>query len=262
MWIESPQNVRVRKWAQLKVKKNRLLEGLFLVEGVRLVEELLQSDWSIHAVLWDVSTDELPNQIRQHPKCAAHFFELSPGAFASVSDTVTSQGVIAIAKLPHWTDHSLELAAQSVLFDGIQDPGNLGTLLRSCDAFGFPDVFCGSGTVDPFAPKVVRASMGGLFRLRTRVGDSLEWITTWRAQFPDGQVIHTAAHAASTCDSANLTGPCLFVIGSEAFGVRSEIQSLCTMEVAIPMQGSAESLNAGVAGSVLLYESMRQRRLV
>jgi RNA methyltransferase, TrmH family len=258
MFIESPQNARIKVWRQLKTKKGRLEHGLYVIEGIRLVEEALHSDVELAAVLWDVGCDELPDYITEQPRVAKVFHELSPAAFAEVSDTTTPQGLIAIAKLP--VDVSLkDLSAQAVLLDGVQDPGNVGTLLRSADAFGFRQICCGTGTVDPFAPKVVRASMGGMFRSAVTAMDSVAWIEAWLRCHPDGQVVVTAADAPKVCHEVDLTGACLLVIGSEAFGVSEAVRNLATLHVQIPMVAGAESLNAAIAGSVLLYESLRQR---
>jgi RNA methyltransferase, TrmH family len=258
LYIESPQNPRIKRYKQLKSKKGRDANRAFLAEGIRLVEEAIHSDFELEALLWDVGTDELPEVILRHEKCKNAFFELSPGAFAEVSDTVTSQGVIAVIRMkekaPEVTETDLV-----VLLDGVQDPGNVGTLIRSCDAFGFEGVCCGTHTADPFSPKVLRASMGGLFRVGISTMQSYDFVLKWREMHPHGSVVVSDANVNDACYQVNLTGPCLLVIGSEAFGVTDEVRELATHRVAIPMIGQAESLNAGIAGSVLMYESARQR---
>jgi len=258
VYIESPQNSRIRSFSQLKTKKGRAEQGLFIVEGFRLIEEVLESDIEIEAVLWDVGTDELQSHIANHEKVRGHFLELSPDAFAAVADTVTPQGAIVIAKIPTPGKHPL--AEQVVLLDGMQDPGNVGTILRTCDAFGIGGVCCGTGTVDPYSPKVVRASMGGLFRLNVQSADSERFVENWTKLHPGGQVIVSAAHGDTLCYETVLSGPYLLVIGSEAQGVRPSVSEHATTRVSIPMQGDAESLNAGVAGSILLYEAFRQKQ--
>ncbi|GMA56363.1 TrmH family RNA methyltransferase [Alicyclobacillus sacchari] len=255
MYIESIHNERVRAWSQLKTKKGRLKQGRFLAEGKRLVAELLNSAYEVDALLWDTGSDEVPFELREHPKTLNKWFELSPNAFAAVADTTTPQGVIAVAHIPH---PAPTIGARCVLLDGIQDPGNVGTLLRTAEAFGYTAVCCGSQTVDPFAPKVVRASMGGMFRLDLYTEDSVTFIERWRRLHPTGRVAVAAAEGSDPCYEANLSGDLLVVIGSEAQGVSVEVRHLADMMTAIPMAGEAESLNAAVAGSVLLYESFRQ----
>ncbi|GLG01537.1 rRNA methyltransferase [Alicyclobacillus hesperidum subsp. aegles] len=255
MYIESVHNERVRLWSQLKTKKGRVKHGRFLAEGKRLVAELLDSSYEVDALLWDTGSDELPLALREHPKAQNKWFELSPNAFAAVADTTTPQGVIAVAHIPQPTP---TIGARCVLLDGIQDPGNVGTLLRTAEAFGYTAVCCGSQTVDPFAPKVVRASMGGMFRLALYIEDSVSFIERWRRLHPVGRVAVAAAEGSDPCYEANLCGDRLVVIGSEAQGVSATVRDLADMTIAIPMAGGAESLNAAVAGSVLLYESFRQ----
>jgi RNA methyltransferase, TrmH family len=258
LYIESPQNPRIKHYKQLKNKKGRDTSHLFLAEGIRLVEEAIQSDFELEALLWNVGTDELPETISRHDKCRNALCELSPGAFAEVSDTVTSQGVIAVVRMK---DQGPDIAQSdlAVLLDGVQDPGNVGTLIRSCDAFGFAGVCCGTNTADPFSPKVLRATMGGLFRVRVSTQPSSDFVAEWRELHPEGYIVVSDANVDDVCYQVNLKGPCLIVVGSEAFGVSEPVRNLATHRVAIPMVGGAESLNAGIAGSVFMYESARQR---
>ncbi len=258
MYIESAQNPRVKRWKQLKTRKGRDASHAFLAEGIRLVEEILHSDYRVEALLWDVASVELPKTIVEHPKCKNICFELSPSSFSEISDTVTSQGVIAVVQLP---DERRDGATSDlvVLLDGVHDPGNVGTLIRSCDGFGFQGVCCGTNTADPFSPKAVRATMGGLFRLIVSVDESPVFIHRWLEYYPSGHIIVADAHAEIPCFEADLTGPCILVVGSEAFGVSDSVLQLATTRISIPMSLQAESLNAAIAGSVLLYESARQR---
>lgn len=265
MYIESPQNSRIREWSKLKTKRGREQSQAFLVEGMRLTKEVLDSPFTVEHVLWDVGTDDLPESLLEKMKeRRVSLTEVSPAAFKAVSDTVTPQGVLAVVSLPGVSPSSagaLERSAHTLLLDGLQDPGNVGTLLRSAEAFGLETVWMGNGTVDAYSPKVVRASMGGLFRLRVGAVDSVNLIQSWKEQFPGGQVVLTAADGALPCDAADLTRPCLFVLGSEAFGVSDPVIKLADVRVRIPMTGLADSLNVAIAGSVLLYESLRQRRI-
>lgn len=257
MFIESSANEKVKKWRKLKTKKGRKEQQLFLVEGIRLVEELLQSSWEPVYLLWDVGTEELSEKVVEKAKKRnTVIVEMSPAAFAAVSDTVTPQGVMVIAALPPtspvYPEHVL-------LLDEVQDPGNAGTLLRAAEAFGLEEVVCSMGTVDPFAPKVVRAAMGGLFHLRVQAIDALPYIHTWSETWPQGQVISTQAAAEHQCHEADFTKPTLLIVGSEATGVSDKLIEASDNTVQIPMSGQAESLNAAMAGSILMYEMLRQR---
>lgn len=257
MYIESVQNERVRGWSQLKSKKGRLKSGEFLVEGRLLIDELLRSSYEIDALLWDAASDEPPDDLRNHPKVARCFVELSPAAFAQVTDTTSPQGVIAIARIP--TFKAEDFTSPAILLDGIQDPGNVGTLVRTCEAFGFRTVCCGTNTVDMYSPKVVRSTMGGMFRLSLYTEDSVAFIGRWRQVFPMGQVVVAAADAQDLCYTTDLSRDTLIVIGSEAKGVSQTVIDHVDKFVSIPMSGGADSLNAAVAGSILAYESFRQR---
>lgn len=260
MLIESPQNPRVHRWGQLKTKKGRREHGAFLVEGARLVEESLRSSFEVEAVLWDVGTDELPTHLTDAAKeRGVPVFELSPRAFAEVSDTVTPQGVISVVRTSDAHVPPSQVRFGLVL-DGLRDPGNLGTLLRSADAFGADVVYCGSETVDPLAPKVVRASMGGIFRVPVQTGDTAALVEAWRTAWPNGQVALAAADATADCDEVDFRQPTLIVVGGEAFGASEVAVLQANVRVRIPMTGMADSLNAAIAGSVLLYEASRQRR--
>lgn len=257
MYIESANNERVRAWSHLKSKKGRLKQGRFIVEGHRVIEELLNSSYGVEALLWDVATDVLDSKLSDHPKLEGRLFELSPAAFSIVSDTTTSQGVIAIAQLPS-PHQSQNLPSRALLLDGVQDPGNVGTILRSSNAFGCPAICCGTNTVDPFAPKVVRSAMGGMFHLQISTESSLDFISRWRDQHEFGQVVVATADASDICYSSNLCSDVLLVVGSEAVGASPAVQALADVEVSIPMGGQTESLNAAVAASILLYEAYRQ----
>ncbi|SFU80091.1 TrmH family RNA methyltransferase [Alicyclobacillus macrosporangiidus] len=259
MYLESVRNPKVQLWSSLKTKKGRREHGLFLIEGKRLVAEALQAPLRLQALLWDVGTDELPaDWLSLAEARGIPVFHLSPQAFAAVADTVTPQGVMAVAEIPQLAS-TPQAGALFLLLDGLQDPGNVGTLLRTAQAFGAAEVCCGTGTVDPFAPKVVRASMGGLFRVSVCAAESSAYIRQWRARFPDGQVVVASPQAETPCHAINLLGPSLILIGSEADGVSKDAAAFATVSVRIPMPGRAESLNAAVAGAVLLYEAARQR---
>lgn len=280
MWIESEKNPWIRRWAALQSKKGRKEQASFLVEGIRLVRELLQSSLQVHALAFLIDRDADGGSfaaladlagLRQVP-----MYHLSARAFAAVSDTVTSQGVIAVAGIPSspaiglddgeetraiqpsW-GYDAEMGGRALLLDGVQDPGNVGTLLRSADAFALKRVFCGQGTADPYGQKAVRASMGGLFRLQVHSGKtSTEYVIAWHRQWPQGEVWVADAAGAILCSEAVLTGPVLLVIGNEGNGVSPGVLSLAHGRLRIPMASETESLNAAVAGSILLYEAYRQ----
>ncbi|WP_067923448.1 TrmH family RNA methyltransferase [Alicyclobacillus shizuokensis] len=258
MYIESPANDRVRAWAKLKTRRGRLQQQAFLAEGPRQLDEALAADADILAVLWDVGRDELSASVREQLQARRiALVELSPQAFAGVSDTVTPQGVITVVRLPE--PPLTQLPARCVVLDGIQDPGNVGTLLRTAEAFGIPHVCCAKGTADPYAPKVVRAAMGALFRLAISQLPALDFVRQWRQQWPQGQVLAAGTGGSVACHTQSYEPPTLMIIGSEARGVSQEVVQAADREIRIPMTGHAESLNAAAAGAILLYEMTRPR---
>ncbi len=260
MYIESPKNPKVQAWAALKTNKGRTSHPAYLAEGARLALEALQSDRHVEALLFDVAANDDYGRLRQLAQArsvAVH--ELSPHAFATLSDTVTSQGVMAVVAIP---PSPPRYPAYTLVLDGVQDPGNVGTLLRTADAFGVPEVCCSESTADAFAPKVIRASMGGIFRVSVHRTDTASYIRDWMKQHQDGNVVITEADGSTPCHEIPFTHPTLVVIGSEASGVSDAARALASVEAYIPMTARTESLNAAVAGSIVLYESYRQRQSI
>jgi RNA methyltransferase, TrmH family len=258
LYIESSKNPKVQDWAALKVKKGRLGHAAYLAEGARLAEEALQSDRLVEALLLNAAADDdyvLLRQLAQTRKVPIH--ELSPQAFATLSDTVTSQGVMAVVAIPSAPP---QYPAYTLVLDGVQDPGNVGTLLRTADAFGVTEVCCSESTADAFAPKVIRASMGGIFRVSVHRKNTVTYIRDWMKAYEDGNVVITEADGSTPCHEVPFTRPTLIVIGSEASGVSEEAKALASIRAFIPMTAQTESLNAAVAGSIVLYEAYRQRQ--
>jgi TrmH family RNA methyltransferase len=148
-------------------------------------------------------------------------------------------------------------ASLVVVIDGVQDPGNLGTIIRSADAVGATGILLGKGTVDLYNPKTVRSTMGSLFHLPIASGDLLEWLPAAAKQ--GVAVVTTSLQATLSCYDFDFCGPVWFVIGNEGQGVSAEVSAFATERIRIPMQGGAESLNAAMAATVVLFEAMRQR---
>jgi RNA methyltransferase, TrmH family len=256
--ITSPDNPTVKQARSLLEPKGRREQGRFLVEGVRLIEEAIRAGMP-PALLFFL------NQARQHPRSAgllaeserqgSSLLELSPKVFGTLTDTVTSQGVIAVIPIPRVP--SPPIVSFVLVLDQVRDPGNLGTILRSAEAAGAQQVVLAPGCVDPWNPKVVRSGMGAHFRLPllaatrwTDVSHALEGLPVWLAE----------AREAKPYDTMDWTQPCALAIGGEAAGFSEEALQLGAGRVMIPMAGAAESLNAAMAATVLMFEVARQRR--
>ncbi|MEW5829851.1 MAG: RNA methyltransferase [Chloroflexota bacterium] len=236
--------------------KDRRAENAFVAEGVRLLEDALAADWPIRFVLYDETLGKRGHELVERLKAKGHEVEEVVAALMkSISETETPQGILAILELP--AQH-LPLTNYQFIFipDQIRDPGNLGTLLRTAAAAGVEAVLVPPETTDPFAPKVVRAGMGAHFRLPVV---PMGWEEIRRFNESAKLMVVLADMTGVPCWQADLTRPLALIVGGEAEGASAPARELATETVGIPMPGGIESLNAGVAGSVLMFEVLRQR---
>jgi TrmH family RNA methyltransferase len=252
--ITSSQNSKIKLVrALLGRAKERRDANAFVAEGVRLVEEAVNSNWGFQFVLYDESLNEKGKLLVEGLKLGGvDVEEVSESVMKSLSETETPQGILAILghtqlPIPNYLNFIL-------IPDQIRDPGNLGTLLRTAAAAGVQAVLLPPETTDAFAPKVVRSGMGAHFRLPIH---SMTWEEI-REQIKDLQ-IYLADMDGKPCWETDLRPSLALIIGSEAEGVSEAARKLATQKISIPMAGNVESLNAGVAGSVLMFEVVRQR---
>jgi TrmH family RNA methyltransferase len=269
--ITSLHNPRVRAWAKLGERKERLAQGCFLVEGLRLVTEALRSGAPVRQLLADgTGMPHLEQLLSLYP--AVEALSVPSEVLARLLDTRTPQGLAAVVDLPAAAQQASD---GRILFQGggmpepsrrrvlclerVQDPGNVGTMLRSADACGFDSVILSTDSADPWQPKVVRASMGSLWHLGIHLSDSL---TRMVAMASEAGLRTFAADPRDALPAwrADLREGFLLVIGNEANGLSDHMRQAVSQTVMIPMQGHAESLNAAAAASMLLYESLRQRQ--
>jgi len=256
--ITSSHNPKIKLIRALAGRpKERRENSAFLAEGVRLVEEAFTAGWNFQFALYTDGLSQRGLDLVQ--SLIAKGVDVEPVAenvLQSVTETGTSQGILAVLALD--PPDSLQLPAKPdfvLIPDQIRDPGNLGTLLRTAAAAGVQAVFIPPETTDPFAPKVVRAGMGAHFRLPipSQTWDQL------RARVEGMSVILSDAAGEKSCWDVDFTCPIALVIGGEADGASMQARNLATEMVRIPMPGQMESLNAGAAGAVLMYEVVRQR---
>ena len=255
--ITSPHNPRLKLIRALAGKpKERREAGAFLAEGVRLVEDALAAGWPFQYVLYSAEISNRGGKlVEQLTASGVDVEEVLPNLLRAAGETESSQGVVAVLKLPD-ADASFPQNLNFVLIpDQIRDPGNLGTLIRSAAAAGAQAVFIPPETTDPFGPKVVRAGMGAHFRIKIC---SLGWDEI-RASVAGLTVFLAGADGQTSCWGANFQQPLALVVGGEADGASQPAKILANFVVNIPMPGKIESLNAGVAGAVLLFEVVRQR---
>jgi TrmH family RNA methyltransferase len=256
--VEGRHNALVKEMRRAFSRAELTEAGDCAIEGVRILEEAIRSGLRFHAVFFSESaeghTKRLMPQLGAHVETAI----LPDKLFASVVPSETPQGVAALVR---YRQSSLAEVLEKmqkgplVVVAGLQDPGNLGTILRSAEAFGAAGVLLGEGTVSPFNPKVVRGSAGSIFRLpvlRTKLADVLPQL---RAK--GVRLVATSSHKGLPLPEANLAGPIAVLIGGEGAGVPRDVLSKVDEIVAIPHVAQVESLNAGVAASIVLYEIAR-----
>lgn len=257
--ITSNQNSKIKLVrALLGRAKERREAGLFVIEGVRLFEEAVNSNWEFHFVLYDETLNERGRKKLESLK-NIEVEEVSASVMKSISETESPQGILAVLKfsqLPITNNLNFVLIP-----DQIRDPGNLGTLLRSAVATGVQTVLLPPDTTDAFAPKVLRSGMGAHFKLPIQEMSWEEIKKFVGATHSDLQVLIADMNGQS-CWENDLTKPIALIIGSEAGGASESARKLANGKISIPMSGDIESLNAGVAGSVLMFEVLRQRSKV
>jgi TrmH family RNA methyltransferase len=254
MMITSSQNPKLKLVRALRGRaKERREADAFVVEGVRLVEEAVKANWQFQFVLFSDGLSERGEElVKTLIATQIEVEEVSGDLLQNVGETETPQGILAVLQL---SNLPIPDSPNFMLIpDQIRDPGNLGTLLRTATAAGVQAALLPPETTDAFAPKVLRAGMGAHFRLPIH---SMTWDEI-RGQIKDMQ-IYLAEMNGRSCWETDLSQPLALIVGGEAEGASDEARKLATQKISIPMPGKVESLNAGVAGSVLMFEVVRQR---
>jgi TrmH family RNA methyltransferase len=252
--ITSGQNPKLKLVrALLGRAKERREAGAFVVEGVRLVEEAVKANWQFRFVLFSDGLSERGKElVNTLTANQIEVEEVSGDLLQNVSETEAPQGILAVIQL---SNLPIPDSPNFILIpDQIRDPGNLGTLLRTAAAAGTQAALLPPETTDAFAPKVLRAGMGAHFQLPIH---SMTWDEI-HERIKDLQ-IYLADMNGQSCWETDLCKPLALIIGGEAEGASEEARKLASQRIAIPMPGKVESLNAGVAGSILMFEVLRQR---
>jgi TrmH family RNA methyltransferase len=260
--VSSRQNTLVKDLRRSFSQAEPTDHGAVAIEGLRIIEEAIRSGLRFEAVFFSESGSA--HAARLLPQISSHTeaLLLPDDVFSSAVSTETPQGVAALVKLkPAKLEDLLDQVSPEFLLvavGGIQDPGNLGTIIRSAEAFSARGVLLGERTVSHFNPKVVRASAGSVFRqalVKVKLGDAILQLRQHGVR-----VVASSSHKGRALDQVDLTGPLALVVGNEGAGLPSEILSQADGQVTIPHSARVESLNAGIAASILLYEAARQRR--
>lgn len=244
--ITSTENKIYKQTKKLLNRSERNKTRLFIAEGQRIVEDAIRANVVEYIFV---------SQNHHGIECDLPTYRVSDKMFAVLSDTETTQGILAVCKM---ADYNIEEIVCDTLLvcDGVSDPGNLGTLIRTAECSGVGGVVLLKGTVDPYSPKVVRSTMGSIFRVPVYFAQAQD-LTDYLADYA---IVATVLDGSK--DLYNITFPekTAVVVGNEAHGVSQEVVAMAKIRTLIPMCGNSESLNASVAGSVVMYEIFRQKR--
>ena len=249
MIITSKDNEIIKNIKKLKEKKYRL--DSYIVEGIKMVKEAISENQEIAliAIREDFKIDFDTKNIKT--------VIISNKIFNDISDVKTPQGILAVIKKNQ--NNQIETNSDYILaLDSLQDPGNMGTIIRTADSANINQIIINKTTVDPYSPKVIRSTMGAIYR--TNIIEVEDLKTTLREMKSKGfQIITTDLKATQSIYDINYNNKTVVVIGNEANGVSQEILQTADKKVIIPMLGKTESLNASIAASIMIYEYVRQK---
>ncbi len=243
MYIQSESNRIIKEINSLRLKKNRDKLGLFILEGERLVNE---AEGHIEYILASES----------YSGGMAADYTVSDRLYDKISDTVSPQGIMAVCRIEEQEFTQKKDASFYILLENIQDPGNMGTIIRTADAAGADGIFLSKGCVDIYNPKTVRSTMGSLFHLPIYRNTDL----TELVQRIDVTTVAAYLKGDRTPYDIDMTKGIAIIIGNEANGISDDLSKKADCLVKIPMPGKAESINASAAAAIMIYEAVRQRR--
>jgi len=256
-YIQSKDNLLIKDIRKLKEKRYRVSSNMFLVEGFRFVQEALDSGFEVVSIFISATGEpkyENSNmKIKQSENTKVYI--ISDSLFKSICDTDNPQGIIAVLK-----DKPVEIKYDHgfyMLADKIQDPGNMGTIIRTAHAAGALGVLITKGTVDIYNEKTLRATMGSIFKIPVIYDDDLSLVKKLR----DGgfKLVASSLDTDKNFYDVDLKGKIIISVGNEGNGISAEIYNISDLKIKIPMPGGAESLNAAVAASIMMYEVVRQK---
>ncbi|WP_324824646.1 RNA methyltransferase [Sinanaerobacter sp. ZZT-01] len=268
--IESANNAIFKTALGLQKKKQRESLSQYMIEGPNLIREALENRAELLRIFVRIDEEkrspELEGLLNEIQRQGIDIYFLSRKLFEKLGETITPQGILGVVKKPNYTEedffHPLSCQANGnmLVLDRLQDPGNLGTILRTADAAGFQGVILCKGTGDVFAPKVVRSAAGALFRLPLFFTNSAEETISYLHKY-EKRILAATMQNSQVYYKVNLCGNIGLIIGNEGNGICQELIDAADETICIPMMKSTESLNAAVAAGILIYETVRQRSL-
>lgn len=244
--LTSFRNPRVILWRSLGERKARLETGLFLIEGYKMVQEAFEAHRLPEALL--IREDQLDRLPAGLPDCES--FLLPANVFDAVCDVKTPQGIAAVLKTETLPP---AVGSRLIALDDVQDPGNVGTILRTADAAGMTGVLLSRGCADVFSPKVLRATMGSIFRMGITVTDDLP--EALRGLKNQGfSILSSQLDGSPFYRRETIPEPYCLIVGNEGNGISEAVRATATHRLKLPMRGGAESLNAAVAAGIMMYD--------
>ena len=257
--ISSKENELIKHIKKLKDKKERDISNQYIVEGVKLLKEAINEEAKINKIIICDDCDKtevIPKDI-MYEIAKYDCVYVTKKIFKYISEVQEPQGILAIVEKNN-SDSDINYNQDIIVaLDDVQDPGNLGTILRTVDSIGVTQILVSKGTADSYNPKVVRSTMGAIFRIRIIECDDLEKMLK-EIKKHKFKIVVTSLQTENSIYDINYNKK-VIVIGNEANGVEEKIQKIADEKVKIPMLGKTESLNASVATGIVLYEYVRQK---
>lgn len=248
--ITSTKNPLIQSLRILKNRRERREAQLFIIEGNKMVDEALAAGCSIHSLFIADSADEQAKQLAEKAFCPV--YSVSDHVLQAISDTKTPQGIAATVSLFDTSDLST-LGTQIIVLDDVQDPGNVGTILRTADAAGLTGAILSTSACDPFSPKCLRATMGSIFRIPIFIANDLP-TTLCHFKSNGFSLIASELSTENFFQRQHVAKCYCLIIGNEGNGISPAVSQIATHHLALPMKGGTESLNAAIAAGIMMYD--------
>ncbi len=262
MEITSLRNPIIKEIKGLYRKRDRWENRLFLMEGIKIIDEAISNDINLKYIIYNeklLLTEDGQNFYNKNIDFP-RLIKVTDIVFKEISDTDNPQGVLAVGEFNfNSLENDMDFKSSLLFLDGLQDPGNMGTIIRSCDAFKLDGIILGENCVDLYNPKVVRATMGSIFRVPIYyTKNNIDGLKKLKDN--NFKLYATSLDGSVPNYDIDYNEKYVIAIGNESRGVDNSILEIADSLIKIPMPGNAESLNAGVAASIIMYEAMKQRK--
>lgn len=251
--IESKNNNLFKEIKKLKEKKYRIKSNKYLIEGLRFVEEAIKSKVSIDSIIFTESFKEKNPELFLKINENIKLIQMNEALLKQLCSTENPQGIVGVINMQN---KELKSGKLVVLVDKVQDPGNMGTIIRTAHAAGAAGIVMTKGTVDIYNDKTLRSTMGSIFYIPIVEDDSLDFVKSLKKE--GYKLVVSSLQGKNNFFEENLQGKVMIAVGNEGNGVSDKVYDIADIKVKIPMPGEAESLNVAVATSIMVYEKIRQ----